>query len=64
MKQAEVAAAATRETGDEYDLPLSVGDTLESQVPAPSPETADVERDQRLYPHDDDCCPNDPHPRP
>jgi alkanesulfonate monooxygenase SsuD/methylene tetrahydromethanopterin reductase-like flavin-dependent oxidoreductase (luciferase family) len=42
MAQAEVVARATRETGEEYDLPLDV-----NGQPAPDPELA-----ERQYPHD------------
>jgi hypothetical protein len=49
MAQAEVVARATRETGEEHDLPLDV-----NGIPAPDPELADAEYDRRvIHPHDD-----------
>jgi hypothetical protein len=53
MKQAEVAAAATRETGQEYNLPLAV-----DGIPAPELEVADREYDRNIiHPHDQENHP-------
>lgn len=51
-------ARAEAETGytQEAHLPIAAGDTLESQVPSPSPLRI-------LTDHDEDCCPDTPQPR-